>query len=117
MRATTADIRRRVTTTTTVTRAARRRPEPFLDGAHQFDRARTQTHRVSLRRAYEEALQRRAAPRRPGPPYEYPGAYIPRHPSALRPRARPALVNAPRDDAWLSRRSQRRPQRTVSLYS
>jgi hypothetical protein len=74
MRATTAHIRRGVTTATTVTPAARLRPEPFLAGVHPFDRARTQTHRFFSRRAYEKALQHRAAPRRPGPPYEYSGA-------------------------------------------
>jgi hypothetical protein len=110
----TAGIRRRVSTATTVTRAARLNPEPFLDGVHRFDRVRMPTRRSSSRRAYEEALQRRAASRRLGPPYDYLSAYIPTpserttSPRTTSPRARPTR-------RWRSRRRQRRPQSTASL--
>jgi hypothetical protein len=117
MRATTADIRRRVTMTTTVAPTARLGTEPFLDGVRPFDRARTQTHRLSSGRAYEEVLKRRAAPRRPGPPYEYSGAHIPVPPGRPTSPRTTSPGERPTRRFNASRRRQRRPQSTTCLSS
>jgi hypothetical protein len=117
IRATAADVRRDATSTTTCRpcRAAALlavAPEPFLDGA------RIHTHNSSWRGAHDRAPQHRVAPRRLG----LPGLLVFRRlrPCAARTRfeparARPGLAHAPRDDAWFSRRRQRRPESTASL--
>jgi hypothetical protein len=116
MRAATADMLRDATTATSITLATRhdaqRRGEvsdPFPDGA------RTHTRRLLLEGG--RTKRRGTAPRREGRARltSIPASTSPRYPSALRPRAGPALAHGPRDDALLSRRRQRRPQSTASL--
>jgi hypothetical protein len=75
--------------------------------------AHMRTHSSSWRRAYEDALQHRAAPRRPSPPNSYSGAYIPALPERPRLRTQPAKAHVPRDDGFC--RSHRRPQSTASV--
>jgi hypothetical protein len=109
------DDGRRMTTTTTVTRAVRLKPEPSSTACTSSTAYACQRAALlcgeRMKRCYSVALRREGRARLTS----IPAPTSPCHPGALQPRARPAVANAPRDDAWLSRRHHRRPQSTASL--
>jgi hypothetical protein len=84
-------------------------PESLLDGAHTHTHGSFSGGRMNRR--HSTAPQREGCARLTS---IHSVAYIHRCPNARRIRARPVMAHVPRDDD--SRRSQRRPQSTTSLF-